>query len=420
MRISTQEFLLGSLNDLLAQQSQATQLNRQIASGQTLLDASDDPTAAAQSITVASNINQFAYDASNAAAAQEQAQTGVAALQQLTTVVSQLQQIATQAGNAATTQSARQGLVSEAQAALAQLIQLGNTQGTDGNYIFAGSRSDAPAFQVQADGSVTFNGDAAGQSVEVAPSLNVASTLSGRDVFEGVPAGNAGVAVSAASGNTGTAYAEAQSVTNVSQIAAEAMAGTNFSISFATGADGSLDYTVTSGTGDPASAGFAASSGVVTSGTVTSGATLSFGGINVQITGTPAAGDSFTVEPGQSTSLFAIAQNLLAVLGGSQTTPATAATTQQQVENLLADLGGAQTRVLNAQAALGSTLSEIQSVQQQNSTGSTNAQAALSSLQSANLPQVIAGYNESITALQASELAMSRLQGLTLFALIGH
>ena len=46
MRISTNEFLLGSLNDLLAQQSRASQLNRQISTGQTMLDATGDPAGA--------------------------------------------------------------------------------------------------------------------------------------------------------------------------------------------------------------------------------------------------------------------------------------------------------------------------------------------------------------------------------------
>ncbi len=86
---------------------------------------------------------------------------------------------------------------------------------------------------------------------------------------------------------------------------------------------------------------------------------------------------------------------------------------------MLANLDSAQTTVLSAQATLGATLSEVQSLQQQNSTQSTNAQAQLSSLQSANLPQVIANYSESVTALQAAQLAFARIQNLSLFAVLG-
>ena len=46
MRISTNQFLLGSLDELLAQESTVNQLNQQIATGQTMLDATADPAGA--------------------------------------------------------------------------------------------------------------------------------------------------------------------------------------------------------------------------------------------------------------------------------------------------------------------------------------------------------------------------------------
>ena len=54
-------------------------------------------------------------------------------------------------------------------------------------------------------------------------------------------------------------------------------------------------------------------------------------------------------------------------------------------------------------------------MQAQDTSLSTNAQSQLSNLQSANLPQVMANYSESLTALQASQLAFAKVQNLTLF-----
>ena len=84
MRISTNEFLLGSLNDMLAQQSTVNQLNREIATGQTMLDASSDPGGAAQMVGVTSQIAHLTYDSANGAAATQTLQSGVGALQQVT------------------------------------------------------------------------------------------------------------------------------------------------------------------------------------------------------------------------------------------------------------------------------------------------------------------------------------------------
>ncbi|HEX3860983.1 MAG TPA: flagellar hook-associated protein FlgL [Stellaceae bacterium] len=419
MRISTQEFLLGSLNDMLTQQSNANRLNREIASGQTLLDAGDDPAGAGQVLALSNGISQLTVDTANAQAAQQTAQTGISALQQVSTIISQLQQIASQAGNAATTPDQRSALAGEAQSALQQLVQLGNTQGAGGAYIFAGSQTGNPAFQQQTDGTVTFAGDDAATQVQIAPSLSVSATLSGRDVFLNIPAGTGGVTVAVDTANAGDAYAVAQGVASISQVAAEGRAGTEFAVSFADASNGTLTYTVTSGSGDPASTGFAATSGVVASGPFTAGSDLQFGGIDLRVVGTPSAGDGFVVQTGQHASLFQTAQDLVNALGAAPNSAAPSSQAEQQVENVLANLGGAQSRILSAQATLGATLSEVQGVQQQNSTQSTNAQAQASNLQSANLPQVIASYSESVTALQAAQLAFARIQNLSLFAVLG-
>jgi len=420
MRISTQEFLLGSVPDMLAQQAKANQLNREIASGQTMLDAGSDPAGAAQALLVASNIGQLTVNSTAAQAAQQSAQTGISALQQVATVINQLQQVASQAANAATTSDQRTGLIAQAQSALQQLLALANTQDSDGRYIFGGSQTGVPPVQQQPNGAIVFAGDDDTPQFAIAPSLSVAASLSGRNVFFNIPSGTSGIGVAAGPGNAGNAYAVAQGVTSVSQVLAEARAGTQFAVTFSTATDGSLAYTVTSGSGAPDGSGFAATSGVVASGGLTVGSDLTFGGIDLRLVGTPAAGDSFTVQPGSNTSIFQTVQNLIAALGAPSGDAAARTQAQQQVENVLAQLGGAQTGILSAQATLGATLAQIQGVQQQLGTQTTNAQAQLAGLQSANLPQVIASYSESVTALQAAQLAFSRIQGLSLFSVIGR
>ena len=103
--------------------------------------------------------------------------------------------------------------------------------------------------------------------------------------------------------------------------------------------------------------------------------------------------------------------DLITALGAGSDDP-------QQIQNAIANLDGAQSHLLSTQAALGSTLAEIKAVQVRNDTLSTTMQARLTSLQSANLPQVLAQYSASITALQAAELAFAKIQNISLFSLI--
>jgi flagellar hook-associated protein 3 FlgL len=411
MQISTNQFLLGSLGALLAQESSVGQLDQEIASGQTLTDATSDPTAAGEALALGGNLDRLSYDSANAAAASDQIQTGLGVLQQVGTLIDQLQQTALQGADTSTAPTTRTALVSTAQNGLQQLLQLANSQDADGRYIFAGSNSGAAPFATLANGTVAFNGDGGTNTIEVAPSLTVPVTVSGQKLFTAIPAGEYGVGVAAASGNTGTAYAEVQGVTSAGAVATERAAGTQYQVAFSAGPAGTLNYTIASGAGNPGSRSFSASSGTVASGRFSAGQDLQFGGIELAVTGTPAAGDEFTVQPAATSSLFGIVQGLITALqsGGSNS---------QGIENAIANLNGAQSTILSAQAGLSANLAEVEGIQNQDSTTSTNDQTQLASLQSANLPQVLANYSEGVTALQAAEVAFAKIQNLSLFSVI--
>jgi flagellar hook-associated protein 3 FlgL len=411
MQISTNEFLLGSLSDLLTQQKNISQLNRQIATGETLLDPAGDPAGAGEAIGLASGINRLSYDAGNAQAAAQQIQNGLGVLQQVTTVIDQLRQVAVQGANGGALGTTAQGLVSTAQSALQELVQLANSQDPQGNYIFAGTTTNVPPFTTLPTGQVVFSGDSGSNLLEVAPSITVPITVSGGSIFSNIPAGTNGAGVTAAASNTGTAYASVQGVTSATLLSSERLAGTQFQIAFSSGAGGGLDYTVTGGVGSPGSAGFLATSATVASGSFTPGTGLQFGGLNIGIIGTPAAGDQFDIQPAATSSLFQTVQGLISALGSGSSSP-------QQIENALSNLDGAQTNILSAQATLGSSLAEIQGIQTADASASTSEQTQLATLQSANLPQVLANYSESVTALQAAELAFSKIQNLSLFSVI--
>jgi flagellar hook-associated protein 3 FlgL len=424
MQISTSEFLLGALPELLAQESNVNQLNKEIASGQTMLTANSDPAGAGLALETAGQIQQLTYDAGNAQAGANSIQTTLGALQQVNNLINQLNQTALTAASATTADNTRQALVTEAQSALQQLVQLANTQGTDGNYIFAGANSGSAPFTTEANGQVTFVGDASTNSIEIAPGVSVPVTTSGQGIFATLPAGNNGVAVTAGAANTGGGTAEVQGVTSLAQVTAAAVAGTQYEITFTSagtsaGSSGGLDYTVASGSGAPGSARFAASSGVIASGAFTAGTDLHFAGLDVAVDGTPAAGDDFTLQPGATSSLFQTVQSLISALQSPLPGEPGGSAAQQQVQSVIASLAGAQSTVLSAEASLGAGLSEIQAVQSEDQTQSTQAQTQLSNLQSANLPQVITNYSASVTALQAAEEAFARIQNLSLFSVIG-
>jgi flagellar hook-associated protein 3 FlgL len=416
MRISTNEFFLGTLNDMLAQEANVSKLNQQIASGQSIVDATQNPTGAAAILDTSNQIDQITTNARNAQAVSSTMNETLSVLNQVDNVLNQVQSTTLQGANATASATDRQALASSVQGSLQELVQLANTQLSNGQYIFGGSQTTNAPFQLTPTGQVVFKGDGGVDKIEIGPSLQVPIAVSGQSVFMQVPDGNGSFAVAASGTNTGTSVAALGGVLDATLVSSEHLANTQFEVSFSTGPSG-LNYSIASGTGAPGSVSFTASSGVVASGAYnSSSAALSFGGMDITFTGTPAAGDNFVVRTSQTTSAFQALQDVIAALQAPiDGASGTRARANQLVQGALATLNQVHTSVLSAEASLGTSLAEINAVQSQDNSITTTDQANLAGIQSASLPAVMTQFSEGVTALQAAQAAFGKISGLSLF-----
>ena len=420
MRISTSEFFLGTLNDMLTQESTVSKLNQQIASGQSVVDATDNPSAAAAVLDTSNQIDQISTNIGNAKAVSSTMNEALSVLNQVDNLLNQVQSTALQGATATSSSVDRTALATAVQSSLQELVQLANTQLSNGQYIFGGSQATNAPFQTTPTGQVVFKGDAGVNQIEIGPSLLVPVAVSGQSVFMQVPDGNGSFAVAASGTNAGTGVAALGGVLNATQVNSEHLANTQFEISFTAGAGGTLNYKIASGTGAPGSVSFIASSGTVGSGVYnSSSAALSFGGMDVTFSGMPTAGDHFMVRTSQTTSAFQALQDVITALqapvNGASGTRARA---DQLVQGALATLNQVHTSVLSAEASLGTGLSEINAVQNQDGAITTTDEANLAGIQSASLPDVMTQFSEGVTALQAAQAAFGKISGLSLFKYI--
>ncbi|MGH6967854.1 MAG: hypothetical protein ACREEN_01950, partial [Stellaceae bacterium] len=148
MRISTNEFFLGTLNDMLAQEANVSKLNQQIASGQSVTDATDNPTAAAAILDTSNQIDQITTNAANAQAVSSTMNETLSVLNQVDSLLNQVQSTALQGATATSSSADRQALATSVQGSLQELVQLSNTQLSNGQYIFGGSQSTNAPFQL--------------------------------------------------------------------------------------------------------------------------------------------------------------------------------------------------------------------------------------------------------------------------------
>ena len=159
MRISSTEFLQGSLAQILQQEANVNQLNQEISSGQAISNAIQDPGGAGLALGIGGQIDRLTFDSNNAQAGVQSLQNGVGILQQVTTLINEMSNTAGQAANGTMSDTDRQALVGVVQGAIQQLVQLANAQGPNGGYMFAGSQTSTRPFQMQANGQVLFDNE---------------------------------------------------------------------------------------------------------------------------------------------------------------------------------------------------------------------------------------------------------------------
>ena len=131
-------------------------------------------------------------------------------------------------------------------------------------------------------------GDQGQRLIQIDVSRQMAITDDGRSVFQSVQ-GSAGYVTSASGANTGSGVFGAVGVTD----ATAPLYGKDFSIGFAGG-----NYTVTTNDTPPV---------VAATGAYTAGTPISFGGVQISMSGTPADGDTFQVATARNagTDIFA-------------------------------------------------------------------------------------------------------------------
>jgi len=219
-------------------------------------------------------------------------------------------------------------------------------------------------------------------------------------VFQSVQ-GGAGYVTTGAAGNTGTGVFGAVDITN----AADPNYGKDFQISFSGG-----NYTVTTKDVPPAT---------VATGAFDPQAPIAFGGIQLQITGTPANGDTFDVSTAKNagTDVFAAIGDLVAALKTPLTGGGVAA--QSKLQNALSTanvkLSNAYDNVLTIHASVGSRLNELDALNTSGATSDVNDKSYLSSIQDLDMTSAVSQFAQQQTALQATQQTFAKLSSISLF-----
>ena len=105
------------------------------------------------------------------------------ALQGVNNLLTRVKELTVQAANDTLSSGDRQALGTELQGLRDQMLSLANTQDSNGNYLFAGSRVRDPAFAADASGTPDYQGDQTRMSVMVGDERSLPINRAGSDAF---------------------------------------------------------------------------------------------------------------------------------------------------------------------------------------------------------------------------------------------
>lgn len=398
MRISTSLMYQQSADALNRKQSELAATQHRISTGQRLLSPADDPAAAAQGVTVAAAQVRVGQYASNNAVAQDALGTDEGVLSSVTGVLQQIRTLAVNGGTASLNASDRASIATELDGLLAELVGLANSKGGDGAYLFSGFALSTQPFVATATG-IDYRGDQGQRLLEVGSGRDMAVNVNGQAVFQLGKNGNGTFVTSGAAGNLGTGVIDVGTVTDQM-----AVTGHTYELRFTS----NTEYDVV----DMSAGGTTLATGQA----FVAGTAISLPGMQVTLTGAPAAPDTFTVEPSTRQSVFKTVQDLIATLRAPSDSPASRAQLNMGVGSALADLDQGLSNVLDVRASLGARLRELDSLADGNAGRSIGYSQTLSRLLELDYNQALTDFAQQQVALQAAQKSFVDVSRLSLFS----
>ena len=399
MRISTNMMYEMGVARLNEQQSGLSKIQQQVSTGRKIITPADDPAGAAGvlRVTQADAMNTQQAENRNLTRNSLGAEDGV--LQSVSDLLQSIKATAISAGNATLGDAERGYMASELRGQLEQLIGLGNSTDGNGNYLFSGFQSHTMPF-AQTGSSVNYAGDAGVRALQVSNDRQMAIGDSGQSLFMSVPEGNGRFVAAAAAINMGSGMISAGTVTNPASLT-----GQNYQVDFSIAA-GVTTYSITN----------------VTTGTVlsagnpyTDGSAIDIDGMQIQIKGSPANGDQFTLAPSGRQSMFDVINGLITALSTPVATTADSARLTNALTAAQGGLSNALDKVLETRASVGARLNELDALENTGSYMHLQYQTRLSGLQDLDYNEALSKLAMQQMSLQAAQKSFIQVTGLSLF-----
>lgn len=379
-------------NDIRRQEAKIHHNQAQLASGKKLLSPSDDPLASHHIQELSQQSEQIRQYLDAITLVRNRLENHEVIIDNSEKFTDEARRTLMEMINGSLSEEDREAMKRELKELADNFLVLSNVQDASGNYIFSGTKPKTQPFFRDNEGKVTYNGDDYQRKMKIANSLEVPINDPGSKVFMEIdnPFGD---------------YEPQYQLQEGSELLLERARNLN--------PDDKSVYTVTFNDLPNGQFGYQLEKdgSVVQSGEYDSSIGIKYDELTVQLKGQVTSGDSLSLEPRETFSIFDTFKDALEYSTGSVSDASNTAKLQQLVQEFHA----AFIHLNKARSDVGARLATIDFQEQQHEDFQLSLKKSKSTFEDLDYAQAVIEFNENERALKASQLAFGKTKDLTLF-----
>ena len=405
MRFSTVQAFNQNLKSLNQLQADNFKTQQQISTGKRVLTPADDPAAAVKIIQLNEELAKSDQYLSNMDAAELQLNAEETQIESAENLLIRVRELAVQSGNGALKSNDRRSIANEMEQIRDQLLTIANAKNSNGQYIFAGFQSHSQPFIAGEDGQVAFAGDEGQRYVKIGATTKVAMNTPGKDIFMSTPSAE----------NTFSTHIHPENTANPQAIVSAGV------ISDQAAYDAFYPQDLTIRFDDPPTTFdiIRQSDGVeiVSDQAFATGQAIEVEGLQVEISGAPAAGDRFMIKSSSTQSVFETIDKLTDALKSYQDTGDAAASERLSgdIASALLDFDSSLDSMLQARTSIGARLNVVDGTRNLQQDMTLLNEKLLSDVQDIDYNEAISKLSLQSFMLQAAQQSYAKISNLSLF-----
>lgn len=410
MRISSMQIFNIARQSMAGANQELVKTQEQMSTGKRVLTPADDPVASTKILQITDDLDAIEQYKKNIDIAQNNISLQESTLNGVNNVIQRMQELAVRAGNTGTlTPSDYRSMASEVGARLDEMVNLLNSQNSNGDFIFGGYKSSKPPFSGDAITGFKYEGDDGQQRIKIAANTTIAATDSGKELFMDVQSANKTVSTYASPANRSSPPVQISVGQVVDQEQYDAFYPRDMVISFSTQPDGSQAFTATERT-----------SGRVIDGMqdvpYAAGQEIEIKGVQVRISGNPVDGDRVMIDSTEKQGVLDTIARFKDAMTNYDGSAESKAKLSATIATTLDNLGHAHTSTLDVISSIGGRMNTLESTRDLHLDTELHSNDVLSQLRDVDWAEAATRLKQQEMILQAAQQTFLRVSQLTLFS----